>query len=98
MSLTATKVVLQGTIEVPPTALEAVVAELATHVALSRAEAGCLVFEVVQNAASPTLFAVYEEFSSRHAFDQHQARVRQSRWGRITSDAVRSYEVRDVDA
>ncbi|WP_404819203.1 putative quinol monooxygenase, partial [Vibrio tritonius] len=32
------------------------------HKALTRAEAGCLVFEVTQNPDNPLRFDVYEEF------------------------------------
>ena len=86
-------VTLTGYIEVPESALDAVLGELATHIRLTKEEAGCLVFQVAQNPQHPTRFEVYEEFVDSTAFDLHQARVKSSRWGEITRNASRHYTV-----
>ena len=87
------KVILQGYIEVPPAALKRVEAELANHILLTRAEAGCLVFEVVQASSDPCRFDVYEEFADQDSFERHQARAKSSTWGEVTTDLTRRYEI-----
>lgn len=91
------KVALSGYILVPATDLEAVLAELPNHIALTREEEGCLRFEVSQDQNDMQRFAVYEEFSTREAFQIHQARVAASRWGDITVNVERHYTVEDAD-
>ena len=87
------KVILRGYIQVPVGDLEAVRAELDNHIRLTRAEEGCLVFEVVQDSEDRCRFAVYEEFSDRASFDLHQARVKASTWGEVTAGVARHYEI-----
>lgn len=87
------KVTLSGYIEVPTNDLEAVEREIDNHIQLTRAEAGCLVFEIVQSEGDRCRFDVYEEFSDRAAFEAHQARVKASTWGRVTAGVARHYEV-----
>lgn len=92
-----TKIILKGYIVVPEEDLRAVTRELGRHVELTRAEDGCLVFEVTQDASSKHVFEVYEEFRDEKSFRQHQHRVRESKWGSITANVERHYEVRAVD-
>lgn len=87
------KVVLQGYIQVPTDDLAEVLAALPIHTALTRAEAGCLVFNVTQSQCDPCRFEVYEEFASRADFDAHQHRVRQSEWGARTVRVERHYHI-----
>lgn len=72
---------------------ERVRAHLAEHVALTRAEPGCLSFEV-----GPTdderVWRVAERFIDESAFDAHQRRVATSTWGRETAGIQRSYVIR----
>lgn len=65
---------------------------LPTHVELTRAEPGCLSFEVTPTDV-PGVWSVAEEFADRAALQAHQARVAASTWGRATRDVVREYEV-----
>lgn len=87
------KIILQGYIEVPDTDLDIVLSELPHHLELTRAEAGCLVFDVEQDPVRKTRFRVYEEFVSKEAFDLHQQRVKASAWGRITGNVQRHYTI-----
>lgn len=87
------KVILRGYIQVPAGDLEAVAAELRNHIRLTRAEEGCLVFEIVQDNEDRCRFSVYEEFSDQASFEHHQARVKNSRWGEITAGVARHYEI-----
>lgn len=68
-----------------------VAAHLPEHIRLSRAEAGCLSFNVVQTA-DPMVWQVTESFADQAAFDAHQARTRASEWYRLTSHIARSYD------
>lgn len=91
------RIVLQGYIEVPAADLEAVAGALPDHIRLTRAEPGCLVFEVTQDPDDPGRFAVYEEFASKAAFDHHQQRTQASPWWRVTATAARHYTVEQLD-
>ena len=71
------KVILTGHIIVPDADIAAVKIELINHIALTRQESGCLVFEVSQDTENRNRFNVYEEFSDRTSFASHQDRVRQ---------------------
>jgi quinol monooxygenase YgiN len=65
---------------------------LPAHVALTRAEPGCLSFEVTPTA-DPLVWTVAERFADEHAFRAHQARVAASEWGRRTAGIERRYSV-----
>ncbi len=70
-----------------------VAALLPEHIRLSRAEPGCLTFEVLRSAADPRCFAVKESFRSPQDFDAHQLRVRDSDWWRATQHIPRNYRI-----
>jgi quinol monooxygenase YgiN len=90
------RVILKGFIIVPPNDLAVVKDELDNHIQLTRAETGCLIFEVTQDALNPCRFDVYEEFVDEAAFQAHQARVKSSRWGEITGNVERCYTVTGI--
>lgn len=92
-----TRVVLKGHIVVPLVDLAAIAKELATHIELTRQEAGCLVFEVTQDEDVENKFHVYEEFVNTDAFSNHQQRVRRSKWGRVSINVERFYKVTGLD-
>lgn len=69
-----------------------VAARLPEHRALSRAEPGCLSFEV-RATADPLVWSVEERFTDAAAFRTHQQRVVASAWGRATAGMKRRYEV-----
>lgn len=87
------KVILQGYIEVPDDALEAVREELPRHAELTHQEEGCIVFEVTPDSSHPNRFNVYEEFVDAESFENHQKRISGSRWAEVTADVTRHYEV-----
>ncbi|WP_108853355.1 putative quinol monooxygenase [Albidovulum aquaemixtae] len=68
---------------------------LPDHIRLTRAELGCLRFEVLRSHADPCRFAVTEAFRDRAAFDAHRARAAASVWGRTTKGIPRDYEIRE---
>ncbi|CAJ1905323.1 MAG: putative quinol monooxygenase [Shewanella sp.] len=90
------KIILKGFILVSQNDLMAVKDELDNHIQLTRAETGCLIFKVNQDPLNPCRFDVYEEFVDEAAFQAHQARVKSSRWGKITVNVERHYTVTGI--
>ncbi|WOH35933.1 antibiotic biosynthesis monooxygenase [Thalassotalea fonticola] len=87
------KVILKGYILVSDIDLEIVKTELIVHCKLTKEEPGCLLFEVIPDANNPNLFSVYEEFVDQAAFDNHQTRVNNSNWGKVTKQVKRHYQI-----
>ncbi|WP_407705150.1 putative quinol monooxygenase [Aeromonas veronii] len=85
--------ILKGFIVVPQAELTAVINELDNHIRLTRLEDGCLIFEVTQNEENQYRFDVYEEFKDQTTFDRHQLRVKSSKWGKVSVNVERYYEV-----
>jgi len=87
------RVTLKGHIIVPDDKLSTVQVALKRHIALTREERGCIVFEVTQDSEDKNKFHVYEEFVDRESFAAHQERVSNSSWGEKSKGLVRSYEI-----
>lgn len=68
---------------------------LPEHLRLSRADAGCLSFEIAPGA-DPLVFDVDESFRTRADFEAHRDRARQSAWARATADLRRDYHLQEV--
>lgn len=73
----------------------AVLAHMADHIALTRAEPGCLTFEISETEA-PFTFEVMEAFQDRAAFDAHQARTRDSAWFTATRGILRDFRIEEI--
>lgn len=82
---------LTGTMTSPPGQIAAVRAALADHMRQTRAEPGCLAFDVTET--TPGVFAVSERFADKAAFDAHQVRAGASPWAEATRDCVRDYKI-----
>ncbi len=67
-------------------------AALDEHIRLTRAEPGCLSFEV-SATADPLVWAVAEEFTGSAAFEAHQERAAASDWAIETKGIAREYTV-----
>lgn len=93
-----TEVRLTGHIDVPPDRLEAICAALVDHIRLSRAEPGCLSFDVQPCKQVPGRFLVAERFVDAATFEAHQTRTKASDWGRISAGIPRSYSVEGLEA
>ncbi|MDJ0379217.1 antibiotic biosynthesis monooxygenase [Cryobacterium sp. PH31-L1] len=65
---------------------------LPLHVALTRAEPGCRLFNVTPTS-DPLVWLVEERFEHAAAFKAHQERVASSEWGQATSGIERRYSV-----
>ena len=90
-------VTLTGHIDVPADRLAEIRAALAHHIALTRAEPGCLRFDVTENPDLPGRFEVSEAFTDAAAFAAHQARAKASAWGRISAALKRDYVIVGLD-
>ena len=73
----------------------AVQAHVAEHTRLSRAEPGCLSFEVTPTD-DPMVWEVMETFRTQDDFNAHQARTRASRWFEATRSILRDFRVEAV--
>ncbi|WP_298742132.1 antibiotic biosynthesis monooxygenase [uncultured Microbacterium sp.] len=80
-----------------PAESEVVEALLPQHVLLTRAEPGCLLFEVTRRGSSP-VWDVAERFDNEDAFRAHQARVAEIAWGAETAAIRRVYTVTGLAA
>ncbi|MGX9900026.1 putative quinol monooxygenase [Arthrobacter sp. SA17] len=65
---------------------------LPLHVELTRAEEGCILFEVNRSPGSLE-WQVEERFRDGDSFRAHQERVKESEWGRVTAGMERRYTV-----
>lgn len=72
-----------------------VVQHLPLHMELTRAEEGCISFEVQPTQRSGE-WQVEEKFQDADAFRAHQKRVAESQWGRMTAGIERRYTVEGI--
>jgi quinol monooxygenase YgiN len=70
---------------------------LPLHMTLTRAEVGCLSFDV-SPTDDPLVWDVHERFGNPEVFRAHQARGATSEWGRVTAGIERRYTVAGLDA
>ena len=70
-------------------------AALPDHVRLTRAEPGCVRFDVLPTD-DPLVWTVSEEFTDPAAFEAHQARAGASDWARATKGIARDYTIKGM--
>lgn len=91
------EVVLTGRLICKTAEETALVAKLLPiHIELTRAEPGCISFEVTRTA-DPLVWQFDERFLSQQAFEAHQDRVSASEWGTLTSKIRREYIIAGSD-
>jgi quinol monooxygenase YgiN len=73
----------------------AVMAHMADHIRLTRAEPACLSFDIAETD-DPMVFEVMEAFRDRAGFDAHQARTRDSPWFAATRGILRDFRIEEV--
>ena len=71
-------------------------AALPEHIRPTRAEPGCISFEVTP-MDDPLVWAVAEEFTDAGAFEAHQQRAGASRWASETAGIARDYTVKGLE-
>ncbi|MBS8228131.1 putative quinol monooxygenase [Vannielia litorea] len=70
---------------------------LPEHIRLSRAEPGNLRFDLTQGE-DPMVWHLDELFESAEAFAAHQARTKDSAWGKASSGITREFTVSEEEA
>jgi quinol monooxygenase YgiN len=65
---------------------------IAQHIRLSRAEPGCVKFDVTPGMAG-LVWVLDEAFVDRAAFDAHQSRTRASVWFERTRHMARDFQI-----
>ena len=90
-----TKIYLNGYMDVPLEAVDAVSEALKEHVRLTKAEEGCEKFDVSLSTDKQGRFNVSEVFASKQSFEAHQERVKNSDWGKVTQGYPRHYTVEE---
>lgn len=68
---------------------------LPDHIRMSRAEPGCLSFDVTQTD-DPLIWDVQESFRTRDDFDAHQTRTRASPWFEATRHILRDFRIEEL--
>ncbi|MGB0960219.1 MAG: putative quinol monooxygenase [Halocynthiibacter sp.] len=91
-----TEIHLNGHVDVPEDRLKTVLAALPEHIRLSRAEDGCIFFNVDQDAQNPLRLLVSEAFTDRPSFDAHQTRASSSHWAEVTEGLPRHYTITET--
>jgi quinol monooxygenase YgiN len=87
---------LSGRVVCPDTAAaDRLARHLPERVRLTRAEAGCLSFEVTPTD-DPLVWQVAERFTDRTAFEAHQARTAASGFAAATADILRDYQITEA--
>lgn len=74
---------------------QAVRQHLAEHVRLTRAEPGCLTFDI-SPTDDPLIWEVMEAFRDRASFDAHQTRTRSSDWFAATKGILRDFRLEEL--
>ena len=87
---------LTGYLDIDPSCLEEIRAAMPDHIRLSRAEPGCLSFELRFDRQCSTRLLVEEVFCDRAAFEAHQARMLASPWAEITRGIARHYQISET--
>lgn len=67
---------------------------LPDHIRQTRAEPGCIAFDVTPEPGDPLRWRVREIFIDRPAFLRHQARSKASPWGLATAGVLRDWQIR----
>jgi quinol monooxygenase YgiN len=71
-------------------------AGVAQHIALTRAKAGCLSFELTQSD-DPMIWTLSERFTDAVAFEMHQTRAGASHWAELTKGIRRDYTISGLE-
>ena len=70
-------------------------AALPAHIEATRAEPGCLHFEVTETD-DPLVWEVSERFTDPAAFKAHQARTAETAWAKETVDVTRAFMIKGM--
>tara|TARA_R110002124_G_scaffold52394_3_gene150858 strand:+ start:1261 stop:1542 length:282 start_codon:yes stop_codon:yes gene_type:complete len=88
-----TKVKLIGYLDIPHERRNSIFVALSEHITLTRAEDGCITFEVTESDTIVGRLNVNELFTDQAAFDFHQSRTKNSAWAKTTDGIPRHYTI-----
>jgi quinol monooxygenase YgiN len=92
-----TRVILKGYVIVADDDLDAINKALPAHIVNTRAEDGCLLFNVTQDVNQKNRFNVHEEFKNKESFLNHQDRVKHSEWGNVSANLEKHYHINQIE-
>jgi quinol monooxygenase YgiN len=72
--------VIAGTVRVPPDNLAGLKPHMATMLAATRAEDGCLVYAYAEDVAEPGLIRIFEAWRDQAALDAHLQSAHMAAW------------------
>ena len=78
-----------------PDDLKIVETYLPDHIRLSRAEPGCIAFNVTQTV-DPLVWVLDETYTDRTAFEAHQTRNRASVWWAMSQKIIRDFDISET--
>ena len=87
---------LEGYLDVPASRWSEVLTALESHIEKTRAEAGCIKFNVTPCSEVEYRLLVSELFVDQTSFDAHQTRAGNSDWAKISAGIPRHYEITEV--
>lgn len=96
--MTQPRIKLTGYLDVPAQRWDEVMQALAVHIDLTRAEAGCIKFDVTPCDTVEHRLLVSELFTDQPSFDAHQVRAKASDWAKASEGIPRLYEIIEVPA
>ena len=93
----ATDLTVSGWLTIPSAEQALLLPLLDEHIQLTRAETGCLAFNIMRSAQDPERFEIAERFRDREAFEAHRLRTAASRWGLATRHIPRHVRISEGD-
>lgn len=93
---TSNRVYIKGYIDFPADAFSSLKDAWETHVALSREEAGNILFDYEYDAEVVGRVHISEIYESKDAFEAHRARALQAGWVELSRDAQRHLDIKDT--
>lgn len=76
--------------------IDLVQAELEKLIDITRAEEGCLQYDLHQDNENPAHFLFYENWESRDLWQQHMNNAHLAKYMKATEDAVASFTVNEM--
>lgn len=90
------KLTIVAKIEANPDKVELVKAELLKLIPITRAEAGCIQYDLHQDNDSPNVFVFYENWESRELWQDHMNNTHLAEYMQATDGAVKNFTVHEM--
>ncbi len=94
--MASARVKLVGYLDVPADRWDEILIALETHIEMTRAEPGCIEFNVSPCSDVQHRLLVAEFFNDQSSFDAHQKRASSSDWAVVSAGLDRHYEISKV--